>query len=154
MDKVINAFLTKADESLEKLDIELVSKYTPANDNLLSNVFIIINTIKKTKKCLDISILVASASKNILGRFYKKQLTTNHKIVFMNFEANEYKVESVNNNNKLIQRIAASFQDKNLNITIFINNKSLILVNNLLSKITDNRSILSKQLLIIKKLVD
>ncbi len=71
MDDLLREFLTESNESLSKLDVELVQfEQNPHDEALLGNIFRLVHTIKGTCGFLGLPRLeaVAHASENVLGK--------------------------------------------------------------------------------------
>jgi two-component system chemotaxis sensor kinase CheA len=78
MDDLLSEFLTESNESLAKLDVELVQfEQKPNDEGLLSNIFRLVHTIKGTCGFLGLPRLasVAHASENVLGKIQDGELT-------------------------------------------------------------------------------
>ncbi len=72
MDDLLNEFLTETAESIDVVDVELVTlERDPNNKGVLDNIFRLVHTIKGTCGFLGLPRLeaVAHASENILGKF-------------------------------------------------------------------------------------
>ena len=77
MDDLLSEFLTESNESLAKLDVELVQfEQNPNDEGLLSNIFRLVHTIKGTCGFLGLPRLasVAHASENVLGKIRDGEL--------------------------------------------------------------------------------
>jgi two-component system chemotaxis sensor kinase CheA len=77
MDDLLREFLTESNESLAKLDVELVQfEQNPTDEGLLSNIFRLVHTIKGTCGFLGLPRLaaVAHASENVLGKIRDGEL--------------------------------------------------------------------------------
>ena len=72
MDDLLQEFLTETDESLERVDAELVRfEQEPNNGEILGNVFRLVHTIKGTCGFLGLPRLetLAHAAENLMGKF-------------------------------------------------------------------------------------
>jgi len=72
MDDLLREFLTETNESLDRLDAELVRfEQEPNNGNILGNIFRLVHTIKGTCGFLGLSRLeaLAHAAETLMGRF-------------------------------------------------------------------------------------
>jgi len=90
MDDLIAEFLTETNEGLDKLDLDLVSLEQNPNDNeLLSNIFRLIHTIKGTCGFLGLPRLekVAHHAENVLGRFRDGDLEVTQEYMTLIFES-------------------------------------------------------------------
>src|SRR5580698_907481 len=80
MDDLLREFLTETNESLERVDSELVRfEREPNNADILGNVFRLVHTIKGTCGFLGLPRLetLAHAAENLMGRFREgKPVTT------------------------------------------------------------------------------
>src|SRR5208282_2660689 len=72
MDDLLEEFLTETNESLERVDSELVRfEQEPNNGQILSNIFRLVHTIKGTCGFLSLPRLetLAHAAENLMGKF-------------------------------------------------------------------------------------
>src|SRR4051794_29565677 len=77
MDDLLREFLTESAESLAVLDVELVElEKNPNDQELLSNIFRLVHTVKGTCGFLGLPRLeaVAHAGENVLGRIREGKL--------------------------------------------------------------------------------
>jgi len=80
MDDLLREFLTESAESLARLDVELVQlEQNPNDQELLSNIFRLVHTVKGTCGFLGLPRLeaVAHAGENVLGRIREGKLAVN-----------------------------------------------------------------------------
>src|SRR6266436_5374174 len=78
MDDLLREFLTETNESLERVDAELVRfEQEPNNGEILGNIFRLVHTIKGTCGFLGLPRLeaLAHASENVLGKIRDGELT-------------------------------------------------------------------------------
>src|SRR6056297_3800183 len=90
MDDLLREFLTETSEHLDTVDVELVRfEQDPNNEELLSNIFRLVHTIKGTCGFLGLPRLesVAHAGENILGKFRDKVLPVTPEAVTAILEA-------------------------------------------------------------------
>ena len=84
MDELLNEFLTETNESLSELDGEIVKlEQNPNDQELLSNIFRLVHTIKGTCGFLGLPRLesVAHAGENVLGRVRDGELEVTTEVV-------------------------------------------------------------------------
>tara|TARA_R110002073_G_scaffold40365_7_gene114308 strand:- start:4831 stop:7941 length:3111 start_codon:yes stop_codon:yes gene_type:complete len=77
MDDLLNEFLTETSESIDVVDVELVTlEQDPTNKPILDNIFRLVHTIKGTCGFLGLPRLesVAHAGENVLGKFRDGEL--------------------------------------------------------------------------------
>jgi two-component system chemotaxis sensor kinase CheA len=76
MDDLLTEFLTETSESLATLDVELVKLEQNPSQQILSNIFRLVHTIKGTCGFLGLPRLesVAHAAENVLGKFRDGEL--------------------------------------------------------------------------------
>lgn len=90
MDDLVNEFIDETNESLEELDVDLVTLEQNPNDNdLLSKIFRLVHTIKGTCGFLGLPRLekVAHHAENVLGRFRDGDLEVTPAYVTLIFES-------------------------------------------------------------------
>jgi len=78
MDDLLNEFLTETAESIDEVDVELVTlEQDPTNKPILDNIFRLVHTIKGTCGFLGLPRLetVAHAGENVLGKYRDGELT-------------------------------------------------------------------------------
>jgi two-component system chemotaxis sensor kinase CheA len=84
MDDLLREFLTESAESLARLDVELVQlEKNPNDQELLSNIFRLVHTVKGTCGFLGLPRLeaVAHAGENVLGRIREGKLSVDAKAI-------------------------------------------------------------------------
>ncbi len=127
MDELITEFITETNESLEELDLDLVSLEQNPNDlELLSKIFRLMHTIKGTCGFLGLPRLetVAHHAENVLGLFREGTLEVTPGYVTIIFESidrikyilseiEENGSEPDGNDNDLISRLDAIFESCN-----------------------------------------
>ncbi|VAX07782.1 Signal transduction histidine kinase CheA / CheY-like domain, partial [hydrothermal vent metagenome] len=77
MDDLLSEFLTETSESIDVVDVELVTlEQDPTNKPILDNIFRLVHTIKGTCGFLGLPRLetVAHAGENVLGKFRDGEL--------------------------------------------------------------------------------
>ena len=90
MDELLGEFLTETNESLEVIDLEMVTlEKNPDSPEILSNIFRLVHTIKGTCGFLGLPRLekVAHSGENILGKIRDGELSVSSDIVSLVLEA-------------------------------------------------------------------
>jgi two-component system chemotaxis sensor kinase CheA len=90
MDELLGEFLTETNESLDVIDVELVTlEKNPDNPEILSNIFRLVHTIKGTCGFLGLPRLesVAHAAENVLGKIRDGEMSVSSEVVTLVLEA-------------------------------------------------------------------
>ena len=104
MDDLISEFITETSESIQLLDSELVKlEQDPNNEQILSNIFRLVHTIKGTCGFLGLPRLeaVAHASENVLGKIRDK-------IIIVSPDAISFVLESLDSIKTIIEYLGSN----------------------------------------------
>lgn len=129
MDDLINEFLTETNESLQEIDLNLVTlEQNPNDKELLSNIFRLMHTIKGTCGFLGLPRLekVAHHAENVLGKFRDGDLKVTPNYVTLIFESldrikliiariEEAGTEPEGDDSVLIEELDAVFEGRDAN---------------------------------------
>ncbi len=98
MDDLLSDFIAETNESLERLDQDLVKlEQSPNDPDLLGNIFRVMHTVKGTCGFLGLPRLesVAHSGENILGKFRDGELAVNDEAISLILEATDIITEIV-----------------------------------------------------------